>query len=138
MSEKVSCVEGARWRRQGLGTGGKEKTTVEMGIGFLGTRERKDWERKGKERDWRRECWEREAKEGKGGKVGKDGRKETGERLLRRETGERKVWKVGKEGNRGKEGGKWKQGKVGTLSWKGRAKGKERVRREKARWKGVN
>jgi len=47
MSEKVSCVEGARWRRPRLGTGGKEKATVEMGIGFLRTRERKDWERKG-------------------------------------------------------------------------------------------
>ena len=47
MSEKVSCVAGARWRRQGFGTGGNEKATVERGIGFLGTRERKDWERKG-------------------------------------------------------------------------------------------
>jgi len=91
VSEKVSCVAGARWRRPRFGTGGKEKATVEMGIGFLGTRERKDWERKGKERDRRRECWEREAKEGKGGTWRKEGRKEMGERLSRRETGKGRV-----------------------------------------------
>ena len=125
MSEKVSCVAGARWRRQGFGTGGNEKATVERGIGFLGTRERKDWERKGKEREEGREGWEREAKEGNGGTWRKEGRKETGERLLRRERVKGRVGMLEKrmEGrNKVESGKKWERWNVVVerTGWKGR------------------
>ena len=79
-----------------------------------------------------------EAKEGNGGTWRKDGRKETGERLLRRERVKGRVGMLEKRETVERKGKVGSKGKVGTLSWKGRAKGNERVGREKARWKGVN
>ena len=96
-----------------------------MGIGFLGTRERKDWERKGKERDKRREGWERGVTEGKGGTWRKEGRKETGERLPRRERVKGRVGmlETRMEGrNKVESGKKWERWNVVVerTGWKGR------------------
>ena len=70
-----------------MGIGEREESledTVEACLGFLGTRERKDWERRREEREEGREGWERRAREGNGGtwrRNGNDGRKGKGDRL---------------------------------------------------------
>jgi len=122
MSEKVSCVEGARWRRPRLGTGEKEKATVEMGIGFLGTRERKDWSERGK----------------KGRKGGNVGKWERGKEMVER--GEEMGIMEGREKGMGCRGGKGR--KEGLECWK--REWKEEIRRKVRRnendgtlsWKG--
>ena len=96
-----------------------------MGIGFLGTRERKDWERKGKERDKRREGWERGVTEGKGGTWRKEGTNQTGERLPRRERVKGRVGmlETRMEGrNKVESGKKWERWNVVVerTGWKGR------------------
>ena len=110
-----------------MGIGEREgslEDTVEACLGFLGTKERKDWEGKRKEREEGREGWERRVTEGNGGTWRKEGRKETGERLLRRERVKGRVGMLEKrmEGRNKVEAGR--NGNDGRLSWKGRV-GKE-------------